>query len=450
MAILDKRGNPVKRTDRNGRIVGWGGSSILGGIPTDEYNADLRGAKGAKIADKMRRGHGQVRAVLRVLSLPVRSTKWLIEEPDGASATEKAAAQELSDNLFGGMRCSFDSVLTKGVNSAYFGFGIPEMVWAERNARIELDEVAGRNRELIERWLPDETGRIVGYVYAGSRPVGGGLTDLTGGTAKYERIGVPLAEKTLHFTYDEENESPEGIGLYRSMYPHWYFVQALQKIMGIGAERNLLGTPVGKLQESAPENARSEFLTLLSRMRAAEDAAIILEDGQSLDNFGSESAFVDGLPLVHYHNNQIALVALAQFINLGLESVGTQALGQTHAQLFMDAEEALARWIEETINSQLIKVWMLYNYGEGLNPPLLRHRRIAANSLESIAKALQMLVAGKLITPGADDEEYLRDVAELPAVPKDQLEANREKAASQPAPQPPPNDNPNPNPNAGG
>ncbi len=72
--------------------------------------------------------------------------------------------------------------------------------------------------------------------------------------------------------------------------------------------------------------------------------------------------------------------------------------------------------MEETLNRQLVRRWCRLNYGEGLRPPTLRHRKIAARDLGAWTGALNALVQGQFLLPGKDDEEYIRDVMELPAV----------------------------------
>jgi phage gp29-like protein len=150
------------------------------------------------------------------------------------------------------------------------------------------------------------------------------------------------------------------------MYPHWYFVQAIYKIMGIGIERNLLGAPVGKQGEGAQADDKSAMLTILRRLRAAEDAAITLPYGWSVEWFESARNVMDAMPFLQHHNTMIAQVALAQFLNLGQLEHGTQALAKEHTEIFQLAEEAHAGWIEETLNRQLAPRWCRLNYGEKL------------------------------------------------------------------------------------
>jgi hypothetical protein len=64
----------------------------------------------------------------------------------------------------------------------------------------------------------------------------------------------------------------------------------------------------------------------------------------------------------------------------------------------------------------------LLNYGPGLRCPVLRHRKIQAGNSHFLGpvaevgnpEALTVLWKDRLLTAGVEDEEQIRDVAELP------------------------------------
>ncbi|MFN3652214.1 MAG: DUF935 family protein [Armatimonadota bacterium] len=407
--------------------MGFGGSKFVGGIVSEEHLAELRGQRAAQMATRMRRTDAQVRAVEKVISLPIRSTIWLLEEPDQAGSAEKEATELLRENLFGGMEHSWDDLIREGCLAIYYGWRVPEIVWEERDSLFRIRKVASRNPELVEQWLFDAQSNLTGYLYAGHRPIGGGLTVGSTAPSKYERIPIPI-EKTLHFVYDTENENPQGFGLWRSMYPHYVLKQALYKMMAVGIERNLVGTPYGRLTKSATQGGnldadKKALLSILQRLRVAHDGAFVLTEGQEVDWFESSRSVMDAMPFLHHQNAMIALVGLAQFLTLGMQSTGTQALASEHTKIFELAEEANANWLQETLQSQLIKRWCLLNYGAKLKPPRLMHKPIRAKDLTAWTAGLKSLVDGKLIHQTVDDEELIRDYFELPKIERAQLEA---------------------------
>lgn len=402
-----------KPRQRPSAEFGWGGAKVFSGIVLDEYNPDLKGKLGLQTAERMRRTSGQVRAVEMVVRLPIESANWFIEEPKGGGSGEKEAAEYLRQDLFSNLDRSWSDVIREGCLGVHSGTRIPEIVWEEREGRLAVKDLASRNPELLERWQYDADGKLVGYIYAGQKAVGTGA-GLDTPTNTYQRVFIPL-DNTVHFVFNRENESPMGFGLWRSMYPHWYFYQALLKIMGLGIERNLVGIPVGKQGDGAQADDKAKMLNILRNLRVTNDAAITLPSGWSIEWLESSRNLMDAMPFLHHHNTMMAQVALAQFLSLGQTNVGTQALAKEHTELFQLAEEAHAGWIEETLNRQLIRRWCRLNYGKKLKPPVLRHRKIAARDLGAWTAALNSLVQGEFLHPGKDDESFIRDAMELPA-----------------------------------
>lgn len=411
--------------------VGWGGAKITGGIVQDEHNAALYGKAAIAKAVEMRRSDPTVRMVEKVVGLPIRSTKWLLEEPKNPSTAEKEATERCRRMLFGGMECSFDDLLREGAAAIYHGWGVPEIVWQQdKDGFLSVRKLAPRNRENLESWLYYNNGELAGYLYSGSRPIGSGLQGYATASSVFERVPIPI-EKTVHFVCDGENDNPQGFGLWRSMYGPWYIKQSLLKVMCIGLERNLLDVPVGKMGTGAQPTDRAKLLTILKRWRAAEDAAVVLPEGFGLEFIGSNRSPMDGMPMLAWVNFQITAAGLCTFLNLGQTAVGTQALGGELAKTFLDAENAYANWIGETLDKQLLKRWTLLNYGEGVRAPKLMHRRISARDYSTLTNSLVAMVNGGILHATPDDEEHLRDNLDLPAIPKEQLEKlEAERAAS--------------------
>jgi hypothetical protein len=292
---------------------------------------------------------------------------------------------------------------------------------------LAIDKVASRNIGLIDRWFYNKNGKMTGFLYSGLKPVGDQMQEDSVSTTEQVKIPIPI-EKVIHFNYDSENESPTGFGLWRSMYPHWYIKQGLYKIMCIGIERNLVGVPVGKMGQDAQPEDKQAFKAILQRLRAAEEAVIVLPEGYDVDWFESRKNPMDAMEFVHHHNVMIAQVALAQFLNLGQQAVGTQSLAETQSKMFMDSEEANATWIQQTIQKQLIDRWTDYNYGSKVRSPQLKHRKISSRDNNTFANILNILSAGNWVQPTIDDTEYLRSVMELPELPREQLEIAKKDA----------------------
>ena len=144
---------------------------------------------------------------------------------------------------------------------------------------------------------------------------------------------------------------------------------------------------------------------------------------------GSQRSLMDAMPFIQHHDAKILQAGLAQFLNLGQGGTGTQALGTVLAKLFETSEDANARWIEETINQRLVRRWALWSYGPKLRPPVVRHKPIKSNDLAQWSSALGGLMAGGVVHPTLDDDEYVRDLFELP---REQLEVLEREQKAEP------------------
>jgi phage gp29-like protein len=426
-AVETSTGGVVSRAaDRRraaGNVKGWTGTKRFSLLGLDDPNADVSGRNALVVADKMRRTDGQVRAIQSVIGLPIRASHWYVEPPKGASPAEHEAAQLLDDELMGGMLSSFDDVLREILRAVYLGVAVPEIEWEEREGRIAVRNIWPRNPELIESWLYDGRGTVVGYLYAGNRVTGAGVKD-SAPTTTYERVAVPLY-RCIHAAYEPENGNPWGNGLWRAMYPHWSWKHSAYLLLGIGLERNFLGAPYATASEGALPEDRELVEETLRLFRTTEDGCFVMPYGWEVDWLEARGDLDKAMPLVNHHDALMARAALAQFLNLGQTTTGTQSLASEHVKLFLEAEDAIARWIGETFTRTLVRQWCMLNYGPGFRCPKLRHRAIRGWSLEVMARALQMLTTGDLLTPGAEDEEHIRVLAELPEVPIEQLKKRR-------------------------
>lgn len=411
--------------------VGFIGQSRFSGLQMDDYNPDLSGKRGIQELAKMLKRDGQARAIRSVINLPILSTAWYVDPPKGASQMEREAADLLTADLFGGMEGSFTDALREVLKAVWYGFSVPEIEWGERDGRTCVCNLWPRNLELVENWLYDPKGRLAGYLYAGNRIVGNGLTD-SQPSVEYARVPVPL-ERTVHAVYEPENGGPVGLGIGRSTWTHYYHKQSYYNIAGIGVERNWLGVPVAEAGEGARWEDREDVLEILAAYRTAEDSGIALPFGWKLSGFNPGGSLPDIQPLLDHQDALMARAALAQFLVLGQANHGTQGLASEHVKIFLDAEDAVCRWVEQLLTQQLLARWCKLNYetarstsAAAFRCPQLRHRSVRSYSLEGISRALSGLVAGELITPTEQDETQLRVIAELPEIDAAQLKTARE------------------------
>ena len=116
-------------------------------LSTDEYLAALKYPNDISIYEKMGRSDAQVKAVLLMLSLPIRSTQWFIRSKDGSSKAKKIASF-VEECLFGGygigLQLGFDDFIRNVTTMFQFGHSIFEKVFEIKKGQYKWKKFAVR------------------------------------------------------------------------------------------------------------------------------------------------------------------------------------------------------------------------------------------------------------------------------------------------------------------
>ena len=392
-----------------GGELGVHGSSIWDGLVQDDYNTALQFPKSIQTYQRMRLSDAQVQAIETVISLPARTVRYYIQPGDDSKASAEAT-DLLERNLLDGdgMSHSFDDLLRKALVSVMLGFQVFERVWVEEGGYIRFRKFADRHPLSIEKWLFDAEGGLAGIKQRACNTAG-----------QVVNPEIPIDKLTV-FSYRTEWGNPEGLPLCRPMYKHWYIKDALYRIANIGAERDCVGTPVGKAPAGATDTDKSTLKAILEGIRAYEGAAIVLPPGFELDSYHAGANIAALMTYIEHHDIAMTRVALASFINLVGQGTGSRALSADQSQFFLLCEEAIVRWLCATLNQYAIAPLCEWNW------PGLKSPRLMAAHVDSILQpvaighALAALVNKQLLTPDREVENAVREMMNLPEIPEGQ------------------------------
>lgn len=402
-----------------GGEIGYSGNKIFSGYPLDEYNPELNFPESVRIYDRMRRSDGQIAAIMAAMKLPIRSTKWYMEPPGFAKSQRQAQeiAKFAEDNLLnGGMKYSWDDHLREALLMLDFGFSVFEKVW-------RFDTWRGRRVVMLDKYAP----RVASSIWRFPQDKNYNVQEVeqinynTG-----EVINMPL-DKVRLYTYQREGDNPVGISALRPAYKHWYYKEALYKIMAVGVEKSLIGTPYAQLPEGTSDDDREDVLDLLSAVRVSEDAGFTIPKEVVVDILEGKKNPVDATPFVEHQDTMIARSVLAQFINLGTMSSasgGAYALGREMVDMFCMSLEAIANAIQAEIQKD-VEMLTKWNFGADAPVPKLKHKDISFRDMTQVATALSSLGNGHLINPDEELENYIREVFGIPPIPKSALRNQR-------------------------
>jgi len=373
-------------------------------LGTDEYLSTLRWPSDIAIYNKMERSDSQVKATLLMLELPIRSTSWYIKPFDNSRKAKKIA-DFIEEALFSSMTLSFDDFIKEACTMFTYGHAVFEKVF-KLNDKKELiwSKFATRPQSTIYDIMYDNVGDLKGVQQ----------TLINRG---WQNIDIPI-EKLLVFSHDMKQGDCRGRSALRSAYKHWSIKDFIYKLLNIGVERNLVGTPVVKLPENFDDGDYERAKAIVTNLRSNEYGGATLPPGFELNMFEGKRTLVDVMPYIEYQDTLISRSILAQFMNLGSNSAGSFALSKDQTDLFLMMLGAIAKNISGIINSHAIKQLVNYNFASDLYPELCF--RPLGNF--KIFETLKLLVDGKLIIPDESLENYIRDMLELPDKDEDDNE----------------------------
>ena len=375
----------------------WGLAS--GGIiVSNDYNKELTGTGRIKIFDKMRLGDATVRAMLRIIKLPIKAANWRID-PASELRVDKKITEFISKELFENQTRTWDEILNNAL--LYLDYGsIPfEIIYEFKEVNgqimIGLHKLATRRPDTIQAWK---------------------LKDGSTGISQYTVNGlfeIPI-KKCIVFINEREGENWEGISLLRYAYKHWYIKDKLYMIDAMAQERQGLGVPYAKLPAGATSADKDKADELLENMRASHKGFIRFPEGWEVGFLDMKSnTSRDPKSMIDHHDRQITKSVLAQFLELGRNSGGSYALQKDQGAIFIMALEAIAKTIRDTFQKFLIKKLVDYNF-DVEQYPQLKNDSIGQKDLNIFTTALQRAVQVGAIKPDSTIEQFLRQMMNLP------------------------------------
>lgn len=420
----DKTTNTQNPTTKGlGKEVGGTGTVVFKGIITqEEYNTKLSSHINAvRIYDTMRRSDATVRSTLQVCKLPLLSSSWDIEEASD-DKRDKYIAEFVKRELFH-RNLNFHDFLREGLTMFEFGHSVAEKTY-------ELTDFEGQTRIGIKKIGFRKQRSILHWEMSNGKP---GIQQqlITEG----QTVDIPM-EKLIIFVNDREGDNYEGISLLRYAYKHWDIKDKLDIINAIALEKLAVGVPVLKKPADADQEDLVKARAALRNFRANEEGYQEIPVGWELEMLDMKAnSTKDVIPTIQYHDRQIQMSVLAQFLSLGAsDASGSRAVSADHSKLFLLSEEAVAKNIQSTLQEQLIKQIVDLNFTKDQIPngyPTLTFSKIGDEDTTSLADSVQKLMSAGALTYDPFVEDYIRKLLRLPDLPEEVKKAFEEDLKAQ-------------------
>ena len=420
--------------------IGVTGLTRFGGQVVEERTRALQGRRGRQVFREMRVDDPVISALFFALNQSLAQARRRII-PCSERSEDKAVA-EFIEQCLNDMSWSFADQFNFICDPMFEqGFSFLEVVYKRRNGRYPLPQDGQ-----IPPTSQYSDGRI-GWRKWSPRPaetiadgLGWDIDDNGGIKGLYQQAlygddtslrYIPIQKALLFRTTPHPANNPEGIPIHRPAYKPWYFTVNYEEIEGIAIERNTQGVPViylgdGTTMGADPNSDYSVSKELVQNLRWDEQAGIVFPHpklgtaGQGrgvLLEFASANTNSqwDVNAIIERLDKRKAIVVLAQWIMLGMESVGSFALMQGQGDMFSLGVRGWAMKIAEVINRHAIPKLVDLNYFPGKTGyPEIQFGPIGVPNLKDLADAVNGLVEKEVITPDPELERHLRQQMNLP------------------------------------
>ena len=427
--------------------IGRVGQRRYGGIFYEEFLSELRGRKGAEVFTEMSNNDETIGAILFAIEMLVRQASWNVE-PGGSTAKDREAA-EFVKSCMDDMQQTWIDTISEILSFLTYGWSFHEIVYKRRMGRTKDNRTSSkyddgligwmklpiRSQETLYQWEYDDQDNLIGMTQM--PPPDFGL------------ITIPMT-KAMLFRTRSRKDNPEGRSILRTAYRSWYFKRRIQEIEGIGIERDLAGLPVITTPEGMDiwdkddedMNAiRAGLEAMVKNIRRDSTEGLVLPFGYTfeLTSTGGSWQF-DTNSIIARYDTKISQTVLADFIQLGHESVGSFALSSDKTNLFSMAICAFLDIICQTFNSQGIPALIDINgdhFAGVTDYPRLTHGDIEDVDLATMATFIKDMTSIGVIIPDESLEDYVRQLGKLPKRTTDTVPMEARRAAQQQGNEPP-------------
>jgi hypothetical protein len=413
--------------------IGSSGLHQFGGEIQQDFLRQLRGKQAFANFREMADNDPVVGAMLHAIEMLIRAVDWSVEP--AADDDERAIAEaEFVSSCLADMSTSWVDTLAAIMGFLVYGYSYHEIVYKRRqgftkdprtrskftDGRIGWRKLPTRSQETIDRWDLDPNGGIRGAYQVDPNSVKKGVTFL------------PI-EKCLLFRTTSKLNNPQGRSILRNAFVPWYYKRRIQEIEAIGIERDLAGLPVALVPPQLLSNAATAeeraaldaIKQIVRNVKRDEQEGIVFplaydpETGNpaydlKLLSTGGRRQF-DTDAIIGRYDQRIAMTVLADFLLLGHENVGSQALSVSKVDLFVRSLDAYLSEIAEVFNNHAIpRLMRLNGVDESLSPTLTwsTPKSVDLAAIGSFVTSLAQ--AGAPLFPDENLEGYLRGIAGLP------------------------------------
>ena len=391
--------------------LGVRGLRHASGVIHDEWRNEFKTWNKAVKQYVEMRDYYIVATLLDAVKLPLIKAPIMTEPAEAQTAGDIAAADWLYDAMHRMNRQTWLSHTEDALAALEFGWAIGEIVLEKReDGRFWIRNIDPRAQETLDRWEFDQEAKDEVLFMIQRDP------------NTYKEIRIPLA-KCVHVTFRGRKGNPEGQSILKSIHWPYRMLRDLEVFEGIGIERDVGGMPVATLPEEGVVDQQSidALEEALKGLRRDEDEYLIAPPGVEIKPYGAGQKIYNIGEVIERKKKEILMRMFAQFLMLGMEQVGTQALVQGSQDFFNLALGSVQEQLLEAWNLQLVPYLFSFNRFEGMTDyPRIIWSEPGSVDMKNIVDTLNQASSAKVFTPTDVDEDHIRDMMNWPDLPDEE------------------------------
>ena len=344
------------------------------------------GGKGIELYEDLLRDD-QVGSNLNTRKLSVVGREWDVQ-PASDRRQDRQIADLVKEVL---LACNYDDACRTLLSGIVMGFKPAEVMWEYSEGQVWIREIIGRASRRFTFGL-DRKLRLLT------------VSNWVEGEEVPER-------KFLIYVNPSDNGSPFGEGLGRLLYwPVWFKKNAI-KFWMIFADKFGSPTVLGKYPPGTPKEQQDALLSAIDTIQ--QESAIKIPNTLEIGfleatRSGNVSSYEN---LCKFMNAAISKVLLGQTLTTEVGSVGSLAASQTHEEVREDYIKADADSLSATLNRQLVRWIVDYNFPGVTRYPKVWIRTDPEKDLKSLAERDKTIIVDMGVPVAA---RYIYDTYGIP------------------------------------
>lgn len=413
------------------KTVGASGARVFGGfVDHGEDSSDLQGSERWRSFSEMLANNTAVAAGTRYFLNLASAARWYSEPSDDSTAAVEKA--EWLDDVLKNMTTPWHRVVRRGAGYWFWGASLAEWTATRRDdGSLGLRDIEPRPMFTIEQWDLDESGTVYGVVQRSP------MTAVD--------IFIPRA-KMVYVVDDALSDQPDGLGVFRHLWPTYKRLQLLEKLEIIGYETDLRGVLIcraplqaielaveaGTMSRELADNLVKPLKDLAENHVRTPKLAAFLDSTTWTDTTGSPSnipkytaELLKGGGTAHAEvaanivrlHKEIMRVMNTEQLMLGDSGTGSLALSKDKSQSFYLVVRAVLKELEEAYNADVVgPLWALNGYDSALKPRLKADTVYLQDLADLTAALVDLSQAG--LHPDDRAGDVIRDTVGLPRAPE--------------------------------